>query len=66
MKKLKWVAGLALAMGLVVLPGVAQGRAQRRNRRSRPPSPSQGGAGKQWNEIGRKLIIIAEEDLAGG
>jgi hypothetical protein len=59
MKKLKWVVGLALAMGLVVLPAVAQEAAKKEPPKP-APSPSQAVL-EQWNEIGRKLIIIAED-----
>src|SRR5437867_12721671 len=59
MKKLKLVAGLALATGLAVLPTLAQDAAKKE-----PPkpaaSPSQAVL-EQWNEIGRKLIVIAED-----
>lgn len=59
MKKLKWVAGLALTMGLAVLPILAQEAAKKE-----PPkpalSPSQAVL-EQWNDIGRKLIMIAED-----
>src|SRR5438445_800515 len=59
MKRLKWVAGLALATGLVVLPAVAQEAAKKEPPKP-APSPSQAVL-EQWNEIGRKLIIIAED-----
>jgi uncharacterized damage-inducible protein DinB len=59
MKKLKWVAGLALAMGLAVLPVVAQ-QAAKKEPPKPAPSPSQAVL-EQWNEIGRKLIMIAED-----
>jgi uncharacterized damage-inducible protein DinB len=59
MKKLKWVAGLALGMGLAVLPVLAQEAAKKA-----PPKPALGASEavlEQWNEIGRKLIAIAED-----
>jgi len=59
MKKLKWVAGLALAMGLGVLPVLAQDAAKKEPPKP-APSPSQAVL-EQWNDIGRKLIIIAED-----
>ena len=59
MKKLKWVAGLALATGLAVLPVVAQDAAKKEPPKP-APSPSQAVL-EQWNDIGRKLIIIAED-----
>ena len=59
MKKLKWVAGLAVAMGLAVLPALAQDAAKKEPPKP-APSPSQAVL-EQWNEIGRKLITIAED-----
>src|SRR5437899_3639339 len=59
MKKLKWVAGLALAMGLGVMPVLAQDAAKKEPPKA-APSPSQAVL-EQWNEIGRKLITIAED-----
>src|SRR2546430_5658746 len=59
MKKLKGVAGLALAMGLAVLPALAQDAAKKAPPKP-APSPSQAVL-EQWNEIGRKLITIAED-----
>ena len=59
MKKLKWVAGLALAMGLAVLPTLAQDATKKAPPKP-APSPSQAVL-EQWNEIGRKLITIAED-----
>src|SRR5437773_3033251 len=59
MKKLQWVAGLGLARGLAVLPVLAQDAAK--NEPPKPaPSPSQA-VSEQWNDIGRKLIVIAED-----
>ena len=59
MKKLKWVAGLALTMGLAVLPVLAQEAAKKEPPKP-APSPSQAVL-EQWNVIGRKLIMIAED-----
>jgi uncharacterized damage-inducible protein DinB len=59
MKKLKWVAGLALTMGLAVLPVLAQEAAKKEPPKP-APNPSQAVL-EQWNEIGRKLIMIAED-----
>src|SRR6058998_3092097 len=59
MKKLKLVAGLALATGLAVLPTLAQDAAKKEPPKP-APSPSQAVL-EQWNDIGRKLIIIAED-----
>src|SRR2546426_7483958 len=59
MKMLKWGAGLALAMGLAALPVLAQDAAKKE-----PPKPPQSPSAEvleQWNEIGRKLIAIAED-----
>jgi len=59
MIKMKWVAGLALAMGLAVMPVLAQDAAKKEP--PKPPlSPSQEVL-EQWNEIGRKLVAIAED-----
>src|SRR3989441_9883928 len=59
MKKLKLVAGLALAIGLAVLPVLAQDAAKKEPPKP-APSPSQAVL-EQWNDIGRKLILIAED-----
>src|SRR5437773_8166772 len=59
MKKLKLVAGLALATGLAVLPTLAQD-AEKKEPPKPAPSPSQAVL-EQWNEIGRKVISIAED-----
>ena len=59
MTKLRWLAGLALAMGLAATPIMAQDAAKKE-----PPKPAWGPSGaalEQWNEIGRKLIAIAED-----
>ena len=59
MKMLKWGAGLALAMGFAALPVLAQDAAKKE-----PPKPPQSPSAEvleQWNEIGRKLVAIAED-----
>ena len=59
MKMLKWGAGLALAMALAALPVLAQDAAKKE-----PPKPPQSPSAEvleQWNEIGRKLVAIAED-----
>src|SRR5260370_8689847 len=59
MKKLKWAAGLALAAWLRALPVLGQETAKKEPPKP-APSPSQA-ALEKWNEIGRKLTIIAED-----
>src|SRR3989442_8502580 len=59
MMKLKRVARLAVAMGLAVLPVVAKDAAKKEPPKP-APSPSQAVL-EQWNDIGRKLITIAED-----
>ena len=59
MKSLRWVAGVAMAVGLVVSPVWAQDAAKKE-----PPKPAPGPSEavlEQWNEIGKKLIAIAED-----
>jgi hypothetical protein len=54
------VAGLVLAAGLAVLPVLAQEAAKKME----PPKPAPGPSEallEQWNEIGRKLVAIAED-----
>ncbi len=60
MKKWKMGAGLVLAAGLAVLPALAQEAAKKKEPPKPAPSPSQAVL-EQWNDIGRKLIIIAED-----
>jgi uncharacterized damage-inducible protein DinB len=57
----KWMrlASLALAMGLVVMPVLAQEAAKKEPPKP-APSPSQAVL-EQWNDIGRKLIAMAED-----
>jgi uncharacterized damage-inducible protein DinB len=60
MKKLKWVVGVALAAGLAVLPMLAQDAAKKKD----PPKPALSTSQavlEQWNDIGRKLIAMAED-----
>jgi DinB superfamily len=59
MKKWMRLAGLALGIGLAVLPAVAQDTAKKE-----PPKPALGPSAailEQWNDIGRKLIAMAED-----
>jgi hypothetical protein len=57
----KWMrsVGLVLALGMAVMPVVAQEAAKKEPPKP-APSPSQAVL-EQWNDIGRKLIIIAED-----
>src|SRR5207245_11814737 len=57
----KWmrVVGVVLAMGMAAMPVAAQEAAKKEPPKP-APSPSQAVL-EQWNEIGRKLIIIAED-----
>jgi uncharacterized damage-inducible protein DinB len=57
----KWMraASLALAMGLAVLPVLAQEAAKKEPPKP-APSPSQAVL-EQWNDVGRKLIAMAED-----
>jgi len=60
MKKWNVVAGLVLAAGMAVLPVLAQDAAKK----SEPPKPAPGPSEallEQWNDIGRKLVAIAED-----
>src|SRR6266576_6824041 len=59
MKTLKWGAGLALAMVLAALPVLAQDAAKKEP--PKPPKSPSAEVLEQWNEIGRKLIAIAED-----
>ena len=58
----KWIklGSLVLAAGLVVMPALAQEAAKKKEPPKPAPSPSQAVL-EQWNEIGRKLIMIAED-----
>ena len=53
------LAGLVLAMGIGALPTMAQEAAKKEPPKP-APSPSQALL-EQWNDIGRKLIVIAED-----
>jgi hypothetical protein len=57
----KWMrlAGLALAIGLAALPALAQDAAKKEPPKP-APSPSEAVL-EQWNDIGRKLIAMAED-----
>ena len=58
MKKLWWMTGIALTVALIALPALAQ---EAKKAPAKPaPSPSQA-ALESWNDIGRKLIGIAED-----
>jgi uncharacterized damage-inducible protein DinB len=58
----KWMklGGLVLAMGLTVMPVLAQEAAKKKEPPKPAPSPSQAVL-EQWNEIGRKLVAMAED-----
>jgi hypothetical protein len=58
---MKWIrlASFALAMGLAVMPVLAQEAAKKEPPKP-APSPSQAVL-EQWNDIGRKLIAMAED-----
>src|SRR5262249_26794450 len=59
MKKLWWMAGTALAAAFMALPALAQDADK--NEPPKPaPSPSKAVL-ESWNDIGRKLIAIAED-----
>jgi uncharacterized damage-inducible protein DinB len=57
----KWMrfAGLAVALGLVVLPVLGQEAAKKEP--PKPPLSPSAEVLEQWNEIGRKLVAIAED-----
>ena len=57
----KWMrfAGLGVALGLAVLPVLAQDAAKKEP--PKPPLSPSAEVLEQWNEIGRKLIAIAED-----
>lgn len=59
MKKLWWMAGIALA-AFMALPAHAQQDAAKKAPSKPAPSPSQAVL-ESWNDIGRKLIAIAED-----
>src|SRR3989475_12250992 len=53
------LAGVVLAMGIAAMPVMAQEAAKKEPPKP-APSPSQAVL-EQWNEIGRKLVAIAED-----
>jgi uncharacterized damage-inducible protein DinB len=60
MRRAMIIAGLALAAGLAVMPALAQDAAKK----NEPPKPAVGlsqAVLEQWNDIGRKLIAMAED-----
>jgi uncharacterized damage-inducible protein DinB len=60
MKKTRLLVVLLFAAGALVLPA----RAQEAAKKTESPTPAAGPSGallKQWNEIGRKLIAMAED-----
>ncbi len=59
MKKLWWMAGIAMAAALMALPALGQDTAKKAPPKP-APSPSQA-ALESWKDIGRKLIAIAED-----
>src|SRR6266576_2218222 len=59
MKMLKWGAELALAVVLAALP-ILEKDAAKKEPPKPPKSPSEEVL-EQWNEIGRKLVAIAED-----
>jgi uncharacterized damage-inducible protein DinB len=58
----KWMnfAGVVLALGLAVMPVAAQEAAKKKEAPKPPVSPTQAVL-DQWNDIGRKLIAMAED-----
>ena len=59
MKKLWWMTGIALVAAFMALPALAQDAAKKEAPKP-APSPSQAVL-ESWNDIGRKLIAIAED-----
>src|SRR5229473_2123977 len=59
---MKWIrlASFALAMGLAVLPVMAQDTAKKKEPPKAAVSPTQAVL-EQWNDIGRKLVAMAED-----
>jgi hypothetical protein len=60
MKMWSVLAGLVLGTGIAVLPAMAQDDAKKKEPPKPAPSLSQGVL-EQWNDVGRKLIAIAED-----
>jgi uncharacterized damage-inducible protein DinB len=59
MTKCMRLVGLMLAMGLAVMPVLAQDAAKKEP--PKPPLSPSAEVLEQWNEIGRKLVAIAED-----
>jgi uncharacterized damage-inducible protein DinB len=59
MKKWTMLAGLVLAAGLAA--GAARGQEAAKKEAPKPPLSPSGEVLEQWNDIGRKLIAIAED-----
>jgi len=59
MKKWMKLSGLVLALGLAAMPALAQ-EAKKAEPPKPAPSPSQAVL-EQWNDVGRRLIAIAED-----
>src|SRR5262244_4383999 len=60
MKKLLWMAGVAMLAAFAALPALAQQDAAKKAPPKPAPSPSQAVL-ESWNDIGRKLIAMAED-----
>ena len=60
MSRARSIWALVLAACLLVLPAVAQDSSKKTEALTPPPSPSQAIL-EQWNEIGRKLVAMAED-----
>ena len=60
MKKLWWMAGVAMTAAFTALPALAQQEGAKKAPPKPAPSPSQAVL-DSWNDIGRKLIAIAED-----
>jgi hypothetical protein len=60
MRRAFCICALVLAACPLVLPAVAQDSAKKTEALNPPPSPSQSIL-EQWNEIGRKLVAMAED-----
>jgi uncharacterized damage-inducible protein DinB len=60
MKKLWWMSGIALVAACMALPALAQQDAAKKAPTKPAPSPSEA-ALESWNDIGRKLVAMAED-----
>ena len=60
MKKLLWMAGIAMLAAFTALPALAQQDAAKKAPPKPAPSPSQAVL-ESWNDVGRKLIAMAED-----